>query len=247
MNIPVRESYHTFKEGLRDVGSIFTSRKRPRSQLGSKTLVRNLKNRLSKTHGGLFVTRKSGQVAERKCLESSTASTANQPTTAGIFQLLNGLAEGTGIDQRIGRRVQIKSISVRMWIYSPVTITETVHFRALLVQDRQCNGALPIIADIFALASVPDYSYYNLDNRERFRVITDRKFHIQSEDGIHQSHQMLTMSSKMPVETTYNDTGSGITDIATNSIFLLLIANRSVTNDTNLKIDYIFRTRYYDV
>ena len=124
---------------------------------------------------------------EKKAVD--TAQSNNYGTTPAIT-LLNGIATGTGINGRIGSKVNLTSIQVRVTVSNPISTSDisggpytssgqTV--RMLIVADLQSNGALPAASDILQVdqnAAVSVVSPMNLANRDRFRVIKDKIFNL---------------------------------------------------------------------
>ena len=100
---------------------------------------------------------------------------------AGKVVLLNGTIEGSGFNQRTGRKVNMLTLQLDAFIYantaggtSAVGITTP---RVALVYDRQANGSTPVWNDVFA---DQDYAngvtngteaHVNMNNRERFVII----------------------------------------------------------------------------
>jgi len=81
--------------------------------------------------------------------------------------------EGNGGDERIGRKMVVKSISLRFRITANDTIlTGTTNLSekciVMLVQDTQCNGTAANWGDLMVGGLV---GHTNLENRERFRIL----------------------------------------------------------------------------
>lgn len=112
---------------------------------------------------------------EFKCVD--TSSTNGSYNQTGALILLNGIAPGTGLNQRSGREVVMKSIEVHFNGKSTDTTGVPASYRCMLVYDRQCNGAAPALADIIATTGAWNtLSPRNLDNRRRFKILMDRVF-----------------------------------------------------------------------
>lgn len=254
INIPVRETYTTGKQLIGDVVSIpkfigstfkkYTGAKRQRVLKKTKGFVPS--TRIIAPSKSLYVRTHTGEMKERKCKQGAVSNA--QPILTGSFQLLNGIAEGTGIDERIGRRIQIRSLSIRMAIVSPSTLASTDGLRIMLVVDHQPNGTIFTVGDLLADSSVNQYmnSHYNLNNRDRFTVITDRKMWIASHNGVGQLIQNITLSSKRSIAPTYNNTGATIADITTESIYLLIIGSSNAGGVNAATVSFYWRTRFYD-
>lgn len=95
--------------------------------------------------------------------------------TAGTVTLLNGVAQGTDFTDRIGRKINIKSIHMKYYIqaYNNVDVPLGDIIRVMLVWDYQTNGALAAVTDVLTSADV--LSGVNLTNRERFKILYDKR------------------------------------------------------------------------
>lgn len=100
-------------------------------------------------------------------------------TTAQITAL-NLISAGSSFFNRVGRRIEMKSLHVSGVVSQ--TTTATVHDdygRILVIYDRQTNGALPTISNILAsydqsgASTTSVFSNINPDERERYLVLAD--------------------------------------------------------------------------
>lgn len=104
----------------------------------------------------------------------------------GRFYMLNNMQEGVSSYQRVGRKINMKSILIRMAVVDlPALVlpanADVVVVRLALVYDGQSNGGFPSQADLFAgiIASGGTPTYHilapvNLNNRDRFLVLKDK-------------------------------------------------------------------------
>lgn len=185
-------------------------------------------------------------------------STATLSFTWGHIVPLNLIGSGSGVNQRIGRKITIKSAQVRGTLQIRSELAESDLFpdtaaRIMLVYDTQTNGAIATSAQIFAPtgASVTAWSPMNLDFRERFRVLADKQYAVVStypSNGI-----SIKMYKKMNLETTYNiDTSPGaISQINTGALYLIVVLSNTTDNSTNPltaypRLSYHARLRYTD-
>ena len=66
----------------------------------------------------------------------------------GAFQSLVNIKQGNAISQRIGNKINLKSVRLRFSLDSTGVLTNTpTDTRLLLVYDRQPNGAYPTVND----------------------------------------------------------------------------------------------------
>lgn len=102
--------------------------------------------------------------------------------TTGSVAAINLVTAGSSFFQRVGRKIEMKSVELSYQI-SPITsqtlATAQDWLRILIVYDRQTNGALPNVSDVLqdtdaAGANTTNIaSGVNLNNRDRFLVIYD--------------------------------------------------------------------------
>jgi len=182
--------------------------------------------------------------------------------TTGTITLLNGIAEGSGFYNRIGRKIVLKSLYITGAI-APVNtsaITQS-YCRLIVIYDAQTNGAAPTWANViqsYTAAGTPTSLYidqFNLDNRDRFRILADRRWDMPGTTGSalttvpagNSSHdQTVKMYIKLRgLETQYKSSSSTVSDIATGSIYLLTCSDNS--HGTNYyQVSYSCRCRYTD-
>ena len=105
----------------------------------------------------------------------------------GLVKLMNGIQTGSGYFNRVGSKVELKSIQIKAYI--SILATSTQDFgRVLLVYDRQTNGAAPSYSDLIQgrqqdglTLTNNSFDMVNLDNRDRFVILRDKCFFLSSE------------------------------------------------------------------
>lgn len=92
---------------------------------------------------------------------------------------LNMTVVGTGAENRIGRRIIIKSLVVNFTCQQTAGTTATVAgiskdevFRIAIVQDKQCNGAMPVGNTIWNLDNCTS-AQINMANSKRFVILKE--------------------------------------------------------------------------
>lgn len=150
--------------------------------------------------------------------------------------------KGTGINNRIGREIEVKKIKIRGNFVVPAQANQTATdaatcMRLLLVQDMQTNAAQMAGETLMADPGAGDSrltvsTFQNLDSLGRFRVLKDKNFTIQnpnmSFDGTNMEQNGLIVNFKMthtfktPVKVRFNATdGGSVADIVDNSFHLV--------------------------
>jgi len=183
--------------------------------------------------------------AEKKFVDIAAANYAAD--TTGAVTPLNLANEGSGVSQRIGRKITIKSVQVRGYISHESTTNGVVLTRVMLVWDKQVNGVAATISEI--LSASTSESFMNLDNRERFVVLKDKHVTLGVRD---QTAGLIDKSVSQPIniykqlpagsETIFDGTGSGIADVNTGALYLVTIGSAG----TGSVLHCATRVRYTD-
>lgn len=105
-----------------------------------------------------------------------TTNTNVNVTTTWQLVLVNGVAQGTDFNQRVGRKSSIKSVLFNGNAFPPPVISANsaagTYMRYVIIYDAQPNsGTLPAGTDIF-VNNDPN-TVMNLNNRDRFKVLMD--------------------------------------------------------------------------
>lgn len=136
------------------------------------------------TRGFFGALNRRGNRSSRPELKYVDLAGTNVGTTATwSVVLLNGLALGTDITARIGRKCCMKSILFRINHFNSLTASANysngISGRCALVYDAQPNsGSTPSGLTIF-VANTPQ-TPNNLDNRDRFKIIADWTWQINA-------------------------------------------------------------------
>lgn len=166
--------------------------------------------------------------------------------TTTALSLLNGLVPGTGATQRIGQKIVIKSIEVRLRIYVDPNAGVRQLVRWMVVMDRQANGAAPTLAQILNVNT--PFGLRNLENRKRFKIILDNVKYLaplnEEGDGCYW-HVYLKFRRPFVVE--YNaGTAGTVADIVSNSLYMISTGDQAAGNGDALLASYC-RLRYTDL
>lgn len=174
-------------------------------------------------------------------------------STPGLF-LMNGLAPGNSATTRVGQSVSIRTLEIRAQGWVTATTGVVNMCRALLVLDKQTNGAAPTaITDILQANNV--LSPRNLGNRRRFKILWDKLFMLGgvlngAGTGSSVPEQKVFKSYikfRRPIIEEFNTGNAGdVTDITSNSIYLLLVGNIAA-GATDANLTYYIRMRYTDM
>lgn len=210
---------------------------------------------------------------EKKVIFTGDTDPINQPlimsTTATIY-CPNLIQVGSSMFNRIGRKVEMRSIRLVANIATLNTTRTTLTpdaGRIMVVYDRQTNGAFPAIADILqdtdqAGANLTDsVSGINMNNRERFVTLIDKKFTIPQATltagvltNVFPNDIMIPTRidefRKLRGLTTHYKADSNpavIGDIATGAIYILSLSQIQASGTELFNYKWSCRLKYVDV
>lgn len=167
--------------------------------------------------------RSSVNPVESKNIDTTISIATQFPiaVTTGVVTLLNGVTTGTAANTRIGRKIVMKSILLRMSIVKGATTAGEGNMRVMIVYDKQSNQSSPPSSEILSPDSIAGLN--NLNNVDRFKIITDKfySFGIVDNTAINiQKYKKLNL----PVQ--YNAGAAGtIGDIQTGALYLVTYTN----------------------
>lgn len=199
---------------------------------------------------------------------NATASAIWALNTTGSINVLNNMTIGSSMWNRVGRKVTLKSINAQGWFTSTnnnATPSECF-VRIMIIYDKQPNGALPAISDVLQdqTNGAGDqhqstvYSGLNLNNRDRFEVICDRRFFLAGFNATTGASGGITATAdEMHFEifhklgnreTHYKaDSAPGVIgDISTGSLFCLTLGGLAAGSE-NMAAAMNLRLRYSDL
>ncbi len=174
-----------------------------------------------------------GPNVELKFFDLDVDDTAIAATGTIASSSLNLIAQGTDENERIGRKVTIKSVFIRFEVRLP-TQTQGANAsdvaRIIVYQDKQANGAAATVLGI--LESANYQSFNNLTNRKRFRTLMDRTYDLVAAagggDGTTEDYGQViisdTLFKKVNIPIEFNATVGAITELNSNNIGILTIS-----------------------
>jgi len=183
---------------------------------------------------------------ELNFVETAIATSAN---STGTVTLLNGIAGGTSASQRVGRRVQMKSLEFKGRVEADSTTTVNLT-RYAVVLDKQSNGAAPSVTDIYD--AVAPQSLRNISNKARFWVLWDSGLipvvgnNTTAGQQTDKSQHGIEFYKRINIPVQYNSgVGGTVTDIQTNGLFFVAVGQQAAgTADSTISGQ--FRIRYDD-
>lgn len=200
----------------------------------------------------------SASKAEAKVNDIATAT--YQVHTTGVFTLLCNPSLGSDMNNRIGRKIRIKSAYVRGYVGTQPALgaatnsTSAQCARMIIFTDNQPNGAAPAVTDL--LNSADPCSHLNLNNRDRFVIHHDKEFVFdpytlvntatQAQAASTNQIRMVKKFKKITTEMVFNAGVAGtIADINSGALYMFWIGSTaSGTTDVNAILST--RVRYWD-
>jgi len=189
-------------------------------------------------------------VGELKAVTTSITGACN--CNLVTCNLINGCTQGDEIDQRIGREIRMRHITIRGFFRGVADATaKSTCNRVLIVYDKQPNHAAMTGADLFdGLATTPvDVTkMYNLDNRKRFTVLYDRLYPVDMME-YSKSAQKVPVYIDFPVNlpVIFNALGNAtIASIETGSLYLVTMGDTIDAGDNESELICTARVRYED-
>lgn len=159
------------------------------------------------------------------------------------LDFLNPINTGTTASQRIGRRLQMKSLLFR---WNASTVISNLSLRILIVYDKEPNGLLPLITDVIEADNYN--SPMNLSNSNRFVILADEIHDVNTfTPNSNTSMRSGKIFKKLNLPCGFNALSTlDVTSITQGAIFAMC-AIPSNAGSAGIGIGYFSRIRYTDV
>lgn len=163
---------------------------------------------------------------EAKFKSASIQTPATFSTTPGPIALLNGMVQGTTASTRVGAKISIKSVLMRVQVYSEAGETDYNNHlvRLMLVVDREAKGASPVMAELLEDATAPGCVTSPLNSlyAGRYKILWDKIFTNVSQTESQSKYISHNIIFKRPLEVDFNAGNAGtVADIDRNSVYLI--------------------------
>ena len=192
----------------------------------------------------------------------ANVSTTTVPAYTQVSTICD-VAKGDGANQRVGNKINITQITIRGGLSvarnsntsETNIIADPGQFRVVLYQDMQCNGAVAPITSILDCALVSSNSsnaFNNLQYNGRYKILMDKFITVDNGQLVFNSDdkkfvfggafKFFKKHIKCDIPVTFVGDASSITNLTTNNIGILFIANEQTHHAT----EYRARIRYSD-
>ena len=162
---------------------------------------------------------KNNKTMEVKSAAASYNSTVNN---TGVVELLSGIAEGTDYDDRIGKKITLRSVQIRGHaLNNDTTLGNSTIMRLLIVRDNTLSGSAPAISDILLNTTV--YSVRNPapEKLKSYTVLYDKSFDTFREKPV------VRFSKYKKLGTSAIFDGATVADVNKGSLYAIMLSNRS--------------------
>lgn len=156
--------------------------------------------------------------SEKKDITPAASNPFGTLAATGSVLLLNGVAQGTTANTRLGRRITMHSLLVKGTVQLAPTTTGASPLRLIVVYDSQANAAAPVATDVL-LADVIS-APMNLSNSRRFKILFDEVVGCIGTGGPQAAWIERYVKLNHVVEFNTGSAGT-IADIQTGSIYML--------------------------
>lgn len=189
-------------------------------------------------------------VASRETGFVDLAAATYACNATGSITLVATIAQGASVNQRVGKKIVLKSVQVRGQVVGNAT-TAATNAAWMLVYDRRPTGSLPAITDVLVSASA--ISFTNDANSGRFQILKRWNCSVignvatagqQTEASAYTVDEFVRLRG-LPVN--YKAAGTGaIGDIEQGALYLITVGDTAAgTADADAIL--AFRTRFLDV
>lgn len=157
-------------------------------------------------------------------MKTKDTAVSGDVNSTPVEVLLNGIAQGTDDDQRVGNLVYMDELLIRLHISNETAVKDRLsQMRVLVVYDTQSNGTAVTTANV--LDAVTLEAQLNFDNESRYVVLVDEMVPLNTYGGSATSvdvyHWFYEKCVKLVMPVRYKSTGGAITDINYGALYLL--------------------------
>lgn len=157
-------------------------------------------------------------------------------------QTIVGMAEGTPDGQRIGKRICVDEIDIRLSMFWSSTYGQDYGyqlFRMVIWLDKQCNGTAPLASDIMRSPAGPTTpgasSPYQRYNEDRFIILKDKTYTFNATASTYVAYlgpnpTLASIIKKahivikdLDIPVIYKGTGNTVSDVSSNNIGILYL------------------------
>lgn len=222
-------------------------KKRPYARKEVKTQPRKLPMVLYKAPRGQSLTNPKTGSSSPELKNIDTGGSVGQIPNGfwSELDLLNPIQVGADSNQRVGRKVQLKSLLFR-WNESTATALSPI--RILIVYDKEPNQATPVLTEV--ITSDNYNAPMNLSNSNRFIVLADELHPVIFSSGSAGTYRVGKIFKKLNLPMMFTASSIDVTSVTCGAIFAMIACptpGNPIPPGPVRGIGYIARVRYTDV
>lgn len=195
----------------------------------------------AKATNALKLIRKLKKEQEIKNITDDNTLTITQPngywvqTGIGLYT-----SQGSARNNRIGNRVTMKDLAMRIQIKLSALETKGIQIRLILVYDREPNNANLGIPYIFKTNNDVT-SLYTTDDKYlgRFQMLFDKIFNVKANE----TFKYMKFYTRYPFKIVYNANYGDVNDCVKGNFILAAMADHPVAD---IAVNYHFKFRFVD-
>lgn len=169
---------------------------------------------------------------------------------AGRTFLINGVAQGNGVNQRDGIHCTCTSVQMKWFLHTQADQATTgipVYYKVMLIYDQSPNTSNVNISDIFTESTPNAFIVTQYSSRfltvAKTKVMLTAELNAGSNDPIGTAGEIYAPVS-LPVQ--YNGNGSGIAAITKGALYLVLLVAYNGVVSTDAAITVSIRYNFTD-
>lgn len=170
----------------------------------------------------------------------------------------NSIIQGTKIMNRIGNKIQMKSTSVKMHLFTTsaklsAAGIESVSIRMMIIYDKHPDGAYPGLEDLFG--------YYNGTSQQglinfnvsttcttNYKILRDKRYELNAGNLLCTDINEYIDFKRNPLLTNYDTSTGLVDDIIDGALYLVMFTSLLGSNLVAAAFDNLaIRTRYWDM
>jgi len=154
----------------------------------------------------------------------------NMNSTTASLQPINLIAEGTDDQQRVGNKVSMVTMELRVAISPGVTQTIAQRYSYYVILDKQPNGVATGFNSIFDTTFGAAGVFPNWATKDRFKILYQKHGiqNIVANNGYASSEFVDTQFLKINAQTNYNGPTATIGAVQTNALYIVAIGDGTV-------------------
>lgn len=156
-------------------------------------------------------------------------------TWTNLYNSINLVQPGTGPDDRIGDKVWIHSVHMKLditfdWL-STATQLQAGAVRLFLAIDKQCNGANPTASEVMQTGGQNILQFRDVNKIKRYTILFDKTFvsnPISDDSTLNVRKQIywkFNKKFKKPILIDFDGVSGGISEVVSNNLFVGMVTS----------------------